>query len=151
MKMSFLCVRHRRWLSSDPVAALYTWLQCYQQGLKLEQQHRDELAIRQAGCAMETAELILNVRPGPDSDDIVRFTHSTLLLGRLLRRQGAHGNASEAAHHAIACLEHLLACGIQEQCVRHACEQLAPMTAPAVSTSAVRLRPNCGRGQQRLH
>lgn len=127
MKMSFLCVRHRRWLSADPAAAMFTWLQCYEQGLRLEQQHQDNLAIRQAGCAMETADLLLAGRQRVSRDDITRYTHSALLLARLLRRQSAFDLASDVAHSAISSLEQLLVAGIQREAAREACEQLAPL------------------------
>lgn len=131
MKMQFLCTRHRTWLSADPAAALFTWLQCYEQGLRLERQHRDDLAIRQAGCALETADLLLGARAGGDRDDITRLTHSALLLARLFRRQHAYDLASDAVHSAISSLEQVLAAGVHAAAARAACAQLAPMTGSA--------------------
>lgn len=130
MKMRFLCVRHRRWLSADPAAALYTWLQCYEQGLRLEQQHQDNLAIRQAGCALETADLLLTGRIDVERDDITRYTHSALLLARLLRRQQALDFADDVVHSAITSLEQLLVANIQTEAVKNACQQLATLASP---------------------
>ncbi|MBN7796814.1 hypothetical protein [Parahaliea mediterranea] len=135
MKMSFLCVRHRRWLAADPAAAMFTWLQCYEQGLRLEQQRQDNLAIRQAGCAMETADLLLAGSQCIGRDDITRYTHSALLLARLLRRQHAFDLAGDVAHSAICSLERLLIAGVQREAVTAACEQLAPLAGPCAGPS----------------
>lgn len=142
MKMHFLCVRHRRWLAADPAAAMFTWLQCYEQGLRLEQQHQDNRAIRQAGCAMETADLLLAGSQHTSRDDITRFTHSALLLARLLRRQRAFDLAGDVAHSAISSLERLLIANIQREAVTKACEQLAPLASPCAGTTHPSQRPS---------
>ncbi|WP_157976429.1 hypothetical protein [Parahaliea mediterranea] len=147
MKTSFLCMRHRRWLCNDPAAALYTWLQCYEQGLRLEQQGQPAPAIRQAGCAMETAEILLCGRRCPERDDITRFTHSALLLGRLLQRQGAFSRAAHYAHGAIDTLQQCLAAGLSEVGAVEACEQLAPLTAPPPGVIDIQAR----RAARQLH
>lgn len=144
MKTQFLCQRHRTWLSADPAAALFTWLQCYEQGLRLERQQRDELAIRQAGCALETAGLLL---AGGGRDAITRLTHSALLLARLYRRQGAFDLASEVAHSAICNLERLVVRGTCGDEARAACAQLAPLTGTAAELGAA----NHEHSARRLH
>ncbi|GAB3269763.1 hypothetical protein [Parahaliea aestuarii] len=147
MKLSFLCVRHRRWLCNDPAAALYTWLQCYEQGLRLERQGQQGAAIRQAGCAMETAEILLCGRLSPERDDITRFTHSTLLLGRLLQHKGAFTQAADCAHGAIDTLQRCLAAGLHEVGAVEACEQLAPLTSPPPGVIDMQAR----RAARQLH
>lgn len=147
MKISFLCMRHRRWLSNDPAAALYTWLQCYEQGLRLEQERKVTPAIRQAGCALETAELLLNGHPRPERDAIVRYTHSALLLARLLQRQGQTENACAVAHQGIDTLQRLLAAGLEHAEAHKGCERLLALACPAPI-------PACYQEQyasQRLH
>jgi hypothetical protein len=147
MKLTFLCVRHRRWLSADPPAAMYTWRQCFERGIRLEHQHRDNLAIRQAGYAVETAELLLNAQSGINADDITRFTHSALLLARLLRRQNALELASDVVCSATLRLKQVLAWGIQPEVIRRACEQMAQQTGHPAEPSS----PNPPCGVQQMH
>jgi hypothetical protein len=124
MKLRFICLHHRRWLANDPPAALSMWLRCYECGLRLEQQRRDLPAIQQAGFAMELAEVLMRQRLVSFREDIVRFTHSALLVVRLLRRQGAHGRAEDAIHHAIDCLRQMRTNGAESLSVHRACARL---------------------------
>jgi len=134
VKMRFLCLPHRRWLSADYATAMYTWFHCYEQGLKLECEQRDALAIQRAGCAVETADILLQGQRRAARDDIIRFTHSVRLLIRLLLRQQHTKQASDVACQAITSLQQLQAAGIEAHAVQSACEQLADMAdtdAPA--------------------
>ncbi len=107
MTLSFLCIRHRQLLSADPAYALSTWQRSYESGLLLEQQDKDYLALRHAGCAMETAALILNILPSPGRPDVVRYCHSVLLVARLLKRREVHEVAMKIIDEASTALAQL--------------------------------------------
>ncbi|MFV0476899.1 MAG: hypothetical protein ACK5ME_03575 [Parahaliea sp.] len=131
MKMRFLCVRHRARLSADPSTALQVWRQSYEQGIRLEQQKRGSLAIRHAGCALETADLLLSTKPGPCLHAVVRYSHSALLLARLLRHQGAEDLVADVIDSAIQRLRELHSPSDTVETIHSACHHLAGMNASA--------------------
>ncbi len=136
MTLRFLCIRHRQLLSANPASALTTWRQSYETGLRLEQQGKDCLALRHAGCAMETAAIILDTLPSPSRHDVVRYCHSVRLLARLLQRQRADHMAAELLDEASDALKGRSLPGVDTGVLNAACQGLQAMGRTSLSGQA---------------
>lgn len=126
-KLQFLCANHRAWLFDIPRAAASTWAQAYSRSLELVDEAHYPEALRQAGCAFETAELLLAEPMAAPERAVSRFSDSGVLLVQLLKRVGQVDLAADIRERAIFRLQGLLKGGAARPVVMEGCRRLMRM------------------------
>ncbi len=84
MKLNFICAQHLSWLAQHPEAAFNTSSSSYERALDLVEEGRPAEAIRYAGCAVETAHLLLDQLIDPDKPLLQLFIDASSLLSEML-------------------------------------------------------------------
>ena len=124
LKIHFLCPHHRRWLSDKPEAAANFSLQAYSRGLDLAEGRNYLDAIKQAGAAFETSEIVLKQEARVTASDIRRLADSGVLLAQLLYQVEEARFARAVLTSAITRFEQLLVAGVERKAVLMGCQRL---------------------------
>jgi hypothetical protein len=154
MKLNFLCDSHRAWLRNDPDAAAATWLRSYDCALELLQEGEYMPAIRHAGSAAETAEILLLELDIPGARGINRYTEAAVLLAELLQRVGEKTAARAGIACAVNTPQRLVASGMERSTLLSGCERLMRLGDQVTSASVTQARPGGPRARAlswRLH
>lgn len=126
-KLQFLCANHRAWLFDNPRAAAATWAQAYSRSLELVDEAQYPEAVRHAGCAFETAELLLAETIAAPERAVSRFSDSGVLLVQLLKQVGQVDLAVDIRERAIFRLQGLLQGHAARPVVMEGCRRLMRM------------------------
>ena len=105
MKLTFLCVNHREWLSSRPDQAIHWCANSCETGRYLCQQQRLEEALPYVGCAFEAAEILLTTREIKPAESLPWFLHTLAELTRTLRKLGRFEDCKNVNHLAVERLQ----------------------------------------------
>lgn len=124
MRLRFLCSNHRNWLESDQTAAHDSWLRSYEHATIFLSTEERNHAVNYAGCALETAELLLFNHEQRSEDDVRRFVGSAILLCKSLIYADQPRLVCGVVGGSIARLEELLLEGIQRTAVLKGCQEL---------------------------
>ncbi|MEM8562317.1 MAG: hypothetical protein AAGF57_08795 [Pseudomonadota bacterium] len=124
MRLRFLCSNHRNWLESDHTAAHDSWLRSYEHATIFLSTDERNHAVNYAGCALETAELLLFNHKQHSEDDVRRFVGSAILLCKSLIHADQHRLVCGVVGGSIARLEELVLDGIQRTAALKGCQEL---------------------------
>ena len=86
MRFNFLCAVHRQQLESEPSRAIRLWQDGFDTAQLFCEQSMWAEAISHAGCAFETADIILSQRFINYMVACDRFCYSTLLISEIFSR-----------------------------------------------------------------
>ncbi|MEM1113721.1 MAG: hypothetical protein AAGI11_17540 [Pseudomonadota bacterium] len=124
MKLNFLCNNHRQWLRENPNAAQSTWAKAFDRSQELAEGGHFLEAARQAGCALETADILIAQSRAVSRNDIHRFSESSAQLVQLLidlrEMQLAHTIIQGALHR----LQALMSGGAHRADILTGCKRL---------------------------
>ena len=105
MKLQFLCVNHRKQLSTNPHQAMYCWQQGYETGKALYDDRQWQEAVPHLGCAFETAEILIGKGVIDELSACNIFKATTVLLGAGLLKMGKPESSLEIYRLATRRLE----------------------------------------------
>ena len=108
MRLNFLCGNHRNWLVHNPHAAVFAHTRAYEEGLELFEGHNFRAAANHAGCALETAQILIDA-DGPLSDETIgRYSDAGILLVYSLLHMQEDGLAARIQAGILSHLEKML-------------------------------------------
>jgi hypothetical protein len=84
VRLRFLCSSHPSWLETDGQATHSSWLRSYDRASVYFDTQENIKALHHAGCALETAELLIFTHGRNSAADIHRFTDSAALTSSLI-------------------------------------------------------------------
>lgn len=90
MTLTFICPQHRQWLFLHPQRACTEQIKNYDTAEYYRDIGQLGEAIRFAGCAYESAEIVLTLHAKELIPSILSFTASAILLADSLLKQGHH-------------------------------------------------------------
>lgn len=105
MKNRFLCAPHRLKISTDANKAIYAFNNSYETAQTLGDLNQNKDAISFAGCAFETAEIILTTKAMTPQKSCEVFTRSAVLFANICSKAGYTDQALEIYWMSIHRLE----------------------------------------------
>ena len=124
LNFHFLCPHHRRWLSATPEAAANFSLEAYSRGLYLAERRNYLDAIKQAGAAFETSQIVVEQKTRVTAANINCLADAGVLLAQLLYQVEEARFARAVLASAIARFEQLLVIGVERETVLLGCQRL---------------------------